>query len=141
MTTALASGVLLGLFCGLAPGPLVGAGAGSNAAAWPTGRLQDRSDPVGHRRAKHRPGAGSEAGTIPPVARHIGGISAMNPFPAFPTCSKPLWLRRFAARSTLIMFLLCLAGLAAVVWRSKEGANAAHAHGRWSMARRASRRN
>jgi len=34
------------LFCGLAPGPLPAAGAGSNAAAWPTGRPQDRPDPA-----------------------------------------------------------------------------------------------
>ncbi len=55
----------------------------------------------------------------------------MNPFPDSPTGSKPLWLRRFAARPALVAFLLCLVlGLAAVVWRAKEGADAAHAHAR-----------
>jgi sensor domain CHASE-containing protein/HPt (histidine-containing phosphotransfer) domain-containing protein len=52
----------------------------------------------------------------------------MNPFAAFQAVSKPL-AARFAARSVLILFVLCLVlGLAAVVWRTKARADAGRIH-------------
>ncbi|MGO8928993.1 MAG: CHASE domain-containing protein [Limisphaerales bacterium] len=54
----------------------------------------------------------------------------MTPFAAFQAVSKPL-VARFAARSALILFLLCLVlGLAAVVWRAKARADAGRVHAR-----------
>ena len=52
----------------------------------------------------------------------------MNPFAAFQAVSKPL-AARFAARSVLILFVLCLVlGLVAVVWRAKARTDAGRVH-------------
>jgi sensor domain CHASE-containing protein/HPt (histidine-containing phosphotransfer) domain-containing protein len=75
--------------------------------------------------------AWDESGLCRDSVPWASGISAMNPFPASPTGSKPSRLERFAARPAPIVFLLCLVlGLAAVAWRAKEGADAARTHAR-----------